>query len=385
MYKRILFGIIGLVISIPAIMWLSWFFTPKTRFVAAIIDKSSQNSGGQEHISLTWVLNHNRLTKTETQPYSSSNDYYGFFPMKNERFKIKGLERFSSSQLKQLSMDADMLYIADTYGIYNNEWYTHENEKKVSGMLYGGLSSKDNDLLDLMKKRKKLIIAESNTLGSQTNSTNRTRFEKTFAVRSTGWTARFFENLDTAVNKEIPSWMVNNYKKSHKGQWPFKKSGIVFIGYNDQLAILEEGIDLYDPMPYILSNNYGQKNLSLPVKMKYSYWFEIIIANSTINNPAANFKISATKRGLAELKKYNIPSVFPAITFHKGKDYTFYYFSGDFCDNPIPLVTSYFKGIGLFKPMFYNETETMERSSFFWNFYRPMMTNIIKDYSENKQ
>jgi len=128
-------------------MWLVWFLTPKTKLVTAIIDKTVLTTEGQEHISLNWVLNHERYTKTSSEPYTISHDYYGFFPLKDEKFKIKGLERFSPSQLKQLSIDADLVYFTDTYGIYNNEWYQQKNVTERSGKLYGGLSNKDMELL----------------------------------------------------------------------------------------------------------------------------------------------------------------------------------------------------------------------------------------------
>jgi hypothetical protein len=78
------------------------------------------------------------------------------------------------------------------------------------------------------------------------------------------------------------------------------------------------------------------------------------------------------------LKQNNIPTTFPAVVMHNGSDYRFYYFSGDFCDNPIGLGSSYFKGVGAFKWLFYNTDDDSERASFFWEFFRPMMTSIVQ-------
>ncbi|MES3017796.1 MAG: hypothetical protein V4721_08460 [Bacteroidota bacterium] len=383
MAKRILLGTVALILLAPLLMWLAWFFTPKKTLVVAIIDKTVLTTSGQEHISLNWVLNHERYTKTSSESYKIDRDYFGFFPLNNEQFKVKGLEQFTSSQLKQLSSDADLVYFTDTYGIFNNEWYIGKNINERSGMLYGGLSNRDIELLELMKARKKLIIAEFNTIGSPTDSINRSRFEGNFGVRWTGWTGRFFDKLDTALNKEIPLWLINNYKKSHDNKWPFKKAGIAFVSITDEVIILEDDTHLGDPLPHIISNSYGQQNLSLPAKIKYPFWFDILMIDSRINKEAATFKIDANANGLEELRKSGIPASFPAVTYHKRNDYTFYYFSGDFCDNPVPIITSHFKGISLFKAMFYNESDPVERSSFFWNFYRPMMTNILKEAKRN--
>ncbi|MHB1177595.1 MAG: hypothetical protein ACYCZO_04620, partial [Daejeonella sp.] len=311
MLKKILAGIILLIVLLPLSMWLSWFFQPNTRFVAAIVDKTVLTDDAAKHASLTWVLNNNGYTKTKTKPYKVREDYYGFFPLQNEKFRIKGLERFSNSQIRQLSLDADMVYFTDTYGVYNNEWFSSGKSNQY-GMIYGGLSSKDIELLDMMKTRKKLIIAEFNTIGSPTDSVNRARFEEIFAMRWTGWTGRFFSSLDTAVNKEIPSWMLNNYKKTHSNQWPFKRSGIAFVSNKGLVCILEDVTHLNNAMPHIKSNVYGREKLDLPDMIKYPFWFDIIIPDSRVNKSAANFEIDMNKQGLEELKQYGIPSVFPA-------------------------------------------------------------------------
>lgn len=382
MRKYIFIGVPVFILLIPLWMWLGWVFTPNTKLVAAIIDKTVLTPEGKQHISFNWILNHQRYTKTSKKAYENAHDYYGFFPLDDEKYELKGLERFSSNGLIQLSEDADLVYFTDTYGIYNNEWYKGENGH--SGILYGGLSDKDVEFLSLMKAKNKLILSEFNTIGSPTRFENRARFEELFAIKWTGWTARYFDNLDIEVNKEIPIWLIDNYKKSHQGKWPFKRSGIVFVNDKSQVVILEDNTHLTDPMPHILSNLYARENLGVPEKIKYPFWFDIILSQPTINQTVASFKISANQKGLAELKKYGIPSEFPAVTMHKGEDYSFYYFSGDFSDNQIDLNTSYFKGIRLFKGMFYDEDDPMERASFFWNFYRPMLSNILKDYSATK-
>ncbi|WP_034886419.1 hypothetical protein [Gillisia sp. JM1] len=382
MKKNIVFTIILLLLFLPLFMWLAWVFTPKTKFVAAIIDKTVLTKQGQEHISFNWILNYNRYTKTSIDPYEIDHDYFGFFPLEDEEYKLKGLERFTSKQLDQLSDDADMVYFTDTYGIYNNEWFQHTNLNERSGMLYGGLSDKDLELLALMKEKKKLIITEFNTIGSPTQSRNRTVFEETFALEWTGWTARYFDNLDLEVNKELPKWLIKNYKKAHNNQWPFKKSGIAFVNDKEQVVILEEDTHLTNPMPQIISTQFAQEHYGLPKEIKYSFWFDVMKPDTNVNQVISSFDIRANKEGIKELNKYGIPNNFPAITMHKDSDYSFFYFSGDFSDNPINYNSSYFKGIGYFKGMFYDEDDITERASFFWKYYRPLMNTILEEYIE---
>lgn len=383
MARKIVYSILALAILIPFFMWFIWFVSPNTTLVAAIIDKTVLNTKGQEHISLHWVLNQEKFTKTSTKPYRIAEDYFGFFPLKNEKFKLKGLEKFNSTQLERLSNDADLVYFTDTYGIYNNEWFAQRNINERSGMLYGGLSSNDIEFLKLMKKKEKLIIAEFNTIGSPTSNVNRGLFENMFKMKWTGWTARYFEFLDPKINKGLPSWLINNYKKNHNNQWPFKKAGIAFVNDKEQVVILEEGVHLIDPLPYIITDEYGIENFSLPKKIKYPFWFDVINSDQTVNETVSSFEINTTEEGLAEMKKYGIPTNFPAVTRHKNKGYSFFYFSGDFSDNPVHLTSSYFKGIGYFQGLFYNKRNPMERESFFWEFYRPLLSEILNKYSSS--
>ncbi|MBS1687881.1 MAG: hypothetical protein JSS96_04100, partial [Bacteroidetes bacterium] len=140
MKKKIWITIVILIILTPLWMWIAWLASPKKKLVVAIVDKTVLTSAGQEHSSLTWVLNNERYTKNKHDLYSVSHDYFGFFPKGDEKYRIKGLERFSPEQIEQLSNDADAMYVTDAYGIYKNEWYTKGNTSERSGMIYGGLS-----------------------------------------------------------------------------------------------------------------------------------------------------------------------------------------------------------------------------------------------------
>jgi hypothetical protein len=377
--KQRFLAVLIFIFSLPFWMWLAWLLTPKTKLVAAIIDKTVLTKQGQEHKSLTWILNNNRYTKTHQKGYDTSNDYFGFFPQEKEKFRLKGLERFSPMQLQQLSSDADFVYVTDTYGIYKNEWYSSKNNTERSGMLYGGMSANDVELLRNMKAKHKLIITEFNSIASPTNPVVRGQFEQLFAMHWSGWTGRYFDSFDTLKNKEIPKWLTGSYKRAHNNKWPFHRSGVAFVNDDDRVVILEESTHLTNPMPQIISNANGQERFGLPEKIKYSFWFDVIIANAAVNKVVSRFDISTNAAGKAELQRYGIPLTFPAILMHRGKDYQFYYFSADFCDNPIGMTSSYFKGVGFFKWLFYDSSDPSERSSFFWSFYRPLMNNILDD------
>jgi len=59
--------------------------------------------------------------------------------------------------------------------------------------------------------------------------------------------------------------------------------------------------------------------------------------------------------------------------------YNYYYFCGDFADNPISYASSRFRYIQVFSPLFYSSSEN-ERASFFWKYYRPLLRQILNEY-----
>ena len=377
--KIILILIIALVL-LPLWMWVAWLLTPKKKMVLAIVDKTEINNSGQEHVSLNWVLNHERFTKTSEEPYHVSRDYFGFFPLQKEAFRVKGLERFTTPQLEQLSNDCSAVYVTDTYGVFSNEWYARKNATERSGIVYGGMSQQDIQLLGKMKEKHKLIITEFNSIGSPTTPVIRQQFENMFGLKWSGWIGRYFETFDTTLNKELPRWLIGNYLAQNNGKWPFTKPGIAFVSDKDEVVILEENTHLLNPLPHIITTPAAQKEYDLPERIKYSFWFDVVAADSSINTVAAKFLIEANKAGADLLSRHGLSASFPAVIFHKKQDYQFYYFCADFCDNPVSMFASYFKGISFFKFLFYDEADAMERKSFFWKYYRPLLTKILHDH-----
>jgi hypothetical protein len=378
--SKIVALIIITALLLPLWMWVAWLLTPKKKMVIAIVDKTVLTPDAQEHISLDWVLKHEKYTKNSKDLYRPERDYFGFFPGKDDQFQLKGLERFSPQKLTALSEDANMVYFTDTYGIYTNEWYKKAALAERSGLVYGGMTQQDIQLLTDMKERHKLMIAEFNSIGSPTPLPVRSRFEHLFGLHWSGWTARYFADLDTNSNKELPHWLINNYKAQHDGHWPFRRQGIAFVSINDRVVILQDSSGLTDPLPAVEATPSGLASLDLPREIKYPFWFDIIDSVESRNEVAAWFVIHANTAGKAELDHNGIPARFPAILSHTGNDYRFYYFSGDFCDNPIGLATSYFNGISWFQRLFYDKDDPGQRTGFFWRFYRPMMTRILNDY-----
>jgi hypothetical protein len=367
-----------LLIFIPFSLWLAWVFSPKRKLVVAMIDKTVVNADAQEHLSLTWILKHQKFCKTSSKSYQI-NDYFGFFPLKNKLFKTKGLERFSDSQLNQLAKDSDLTYFTDTYGVYNQDWYSGKSQTERSGILYGGMSSQDVKFLKKMKQNHKLVMMEFNDINSPTSKNLRASFETEFGVHWTGWIGRYFDSFDTTTNAELPNWLIQNYIKQHK-IWNFTKAGVAFVHENGQILILEKDTHLTSEVPFMIATEFGQNEFSLPENIKYSTWFDVLENNPAINKMVAYHEVFVNENGKKVLDLAKIPARFPAILMHKAVDYEFYYFAGNFSSNNVSLSSSYFKFAEYLVPIFAHDQEITDRKEFFWKVYYPLTSKILEDY-----
>jgi hypothetical protein len=378
MKSRTILIFIIIFLATPLWMRIGWEVGHKKALNLLIVDKTVLNANSFKHRSVNWILDYEKYTKSSGSFYEINKDYYGFFPQENEKYDIKDFEKMNEGELDSLASVYDMAYFTDTYGIMGNEWYKHRDIFETSTSIYGGLSEKDILLLKKMKERSKPIIAEYNTIGFPTTHDVRVSFEKMFGVEWTGWVARYISSLDTINNPDLPKWIVRKYKKEHKGNWSFKNEGLLFIHENGNVIVLEKGKELVEAMPKIYTTNKYQSRFDLPAAMIYPYWIDIMMNKSDTNEVAANYLIETTREGENILKENGISRSFPCI-IHREKDFPFYYFCGDFADNPTKFRFAKLDGITSLKFLMYNAVDITDRNRFFWEFYLPMMQSIFNE------
>lgn len=378
--KRILLNItlFGF-IFLPLILWSLWIFKPSYRANVLIMDKTVLTKIGLEHRAFDWVLHHRKYFKPNGDSYSPESDYLGFFPLENDSFSTKDLSKLTEEQIDSLSRITDMTYFTDTYGIYDNEWYRKKDLGEHSAKVYGGLDKNDVLFLKKMKERKKLILAEFNLFATPTSNRERIEGENILGLKWSGWTGRYFEQLDTIKNPELPKWVVRLYKKQHKNKWPFTNPGIVFVHSDETIAILEKETDLNYEVPLVKSFKYGVEKFNIPKEIRYPYWFDITLSTDTNNRVLSYYELRPNVRGDSILNHHNIPKIFPAA-FENITASPYYYFCGDFTDSPIRKTFDELIGMEYFKMFVLNEYDLNDRTPFFWRYYLPLTTKILDNY-----
>ena len=160
-------------------------------------------------------------------------------------------------------------------------------------------------------------------------------------------------------------------------EWPFSKSGIIFVHENETIEILENETHLESEVPIIVSTEEGQDKFGIIDEIEYPYWFDILSYTGK-NHIYASYNIVSNAAGDSILKRNGIPKNFPSVLEYMG-DYKFYYFAGDYADNTTYNLLAKMKGIEYFRHILYPD-DISSRERFFWEFYTPLMKTILNNY-----
>jgi hypothetical protein len=365
-------------VATPLLSLGIWYLTPASKFGVLIVNKTAPNNQYQEHQSIHWLLNHFRYVKQDGDFYDESKDYFGFFPGTTvEDSSISDFSDLSIDEMDKLLIENQLVYFADTYGVYENDFRGHVSESP-SKKVYGGMDHSDIDFLKAAFKKEVDIIAEFNTIASPTKKDVRMEFENLADIKWTGWIMRYFDELDTLLNNDLPKWLINGYVGQHEGAWTFSGSGMVFLHENGSLEILEFGKDFMSNVPSIVSTSKNQKKYGIPEIVKYPYWIDVVLVSRDFE-VISYYDLLPTEEGIDKLREMGVPRYFPAAVVKENGKGKFYYFCGDFADNPVSGSSYKFFGISKLWRMFLQAEDYSQRNSFFWNYYYPLMKNILKD------
>ena len=378
MKKTLIISIIILVIILilPAIGFFGWFFKEKKPIDVVILDKTVHTLDRVKHRSLTWILADSRFVKENNRKYLLRKDYYGFYPIKPLRSKQFRRNDYRLAEVINIADNNDALYYADTYGVFFNDWYQGINRSRYSRKLYGGLNNNDYLLLSEMRKRDKLTILEYNTFDYPTDAYERYRVEELMGFKSTGWTGQYYPSLDS-TSADLSIWVMSLYRKKNREPWLFKNAGIILLKGENEILVLEEGTHLENALPFIMTDKAVADNYNLAVQVPFDKPFEIV--EPLDNEVLSTFQLMTTEEGALLLDKHFLTSEFPAVITNPG-DTRSVYFCGDFATSKLPPWTACFGDLNIIKGLLYNDEEMNDTRRFFWQYYKPLLTEMLTDY-----
>ncbi|WP_342514386.1 hypothetical protein MKY34_06475 [Sporosarcina sp. FSL K6-1522] len=363
-----IFICICLIIAIP-IIW--WFVGSEKKLNIAIVDKTVPNDTYREHLGITWVLNHLKYMNSKDEEYDSSADYFGFVPNEKE-------ESYTINPLPTDYSDFDVIYLADTYGVYDEDlpWIEKDREGSRSNKIYGGLEEEEwSAIIDRLNEEKKsLLVAEYNTFASPTTQGVRESVSDYLGLEWSGWIGRYFDELDPDKNSEIPQWIVDDFQDS----WNYSGEGFVLVNdTTSKVFVLEKKKHFKDKGIHVVFTEEGNKRFGLTKSPDYQYWFDIVTPKDD-TKVLANYKWDLTDQGIQLLEKNEIPIQFAAVLESEHGDSLSYYFAGDY--NDVAKVPSFYQFKGL--QHLYKIGQKFSEDAFYWSTYIPMMEKILEDFND---
>ena len=359
--------IIATFILIGTPFW-GWLMKPTTQLDILIINKTVPDETYREHLGLTWFLNQQKIRKSNGNHYRLDKDYVGYVPKTNNEFEIRP---YPNNDIQH-----DIIYIADGYGVYEEDLLTGNAQGERSDLIYGGMTEEDVDYIrHAVFQHGTTLIGEFNTFGSPTTQTVRESFYQLYNVEWTGWIGRFFDQLD---GTEVPVWAKENYEQQYGEGWEFSGKGMLFVDESDRVIVLTE-IDMLMTEVLFQYTAQGKDTFGLSESAPYHYWFDIIVPQNEAE-VLATFSLALTEDAQSLLKQNGIPIMFPAVVHHQNPAFDSYYFSGDFADQAeLPAL---YQTVGFTTIKKWQAKSRDDLEAFYWRIYTPMMSEIMKRQTE---
>nr|WP_300003586.1 hypothetical protein [Tissierella sp.] len=365
--------IVSLLILGAAFPYIKWERSQVKELNVFILDKTVPDNSYREHRRLIYALNHYKYQKKDSTEYNLE-DYSGFYPLEDEKYKTSNVK-------DDLKENTDLIYIADSYGVYEEEFFKNKIEGERSEIIYGGLKSEEIEVIKEQVYENNIpLVAEFNTFGSPTDTAARKEIEEILGVKWSGWIGRYFNELDYEKNEEVPAWIIRAYEGGEDESWAFKGSGFILASDQDEIIVLEAK-DFKGKGIAIDFTDKGREFFETDKTSAYGYWFDIVETREA--EAYAWYKWDLTKEGEEKISARGIPKIFPSITRRTVNTTPIYYFAGDFADTSRDR--GFYKYEGLSKIMgavskFNGDNDT----KFQWRIYYPVMKNILEEaYSLN--
>lgn len=382
--RRLWFVILLALVILAAIEipWYMWYKSPELDLKVAVLDKTAPFEDRREHRGLYWMLTQNKFVDL-TQPseerwYTFEKDYIGYQP-------IDPPEKWNVSTMLQRKLeDRQLVYIADTYGVYVADYTQFHGEDTAatirSPKIFGGISPDEVDALEWFTGQGRTVIAEFNTFASPTADSERERMEELLGVTWTRWIGRFF--LDFTDERDVPQWILERYAALYGHDWDLTGSGYVLCkDGSDEMIVLHTGEDVQPRgLEFIPRQQYMDEDVLQGAKPStFIYWFDVLAPHND-TEVLADFKFQLTRQGRYKLEEHGLPDTFPAVT-RVERNYRAYYLAGDMVDFDKAMGPPNTRLTLHINRNFHGQPVAGSAGYFFWHTFYPMITNIMRSES----
>lgn len=369
-----------IVLIIIAIAFIGWQVKPKTKLNICVLDKTvlvatddndvDKDLAYRKHQGLFWLLEQKKIVFQDGKYYDYKKDYFG------QQLNDNGTVDKEKS-LATLDYVPDLMYISDVYGA-TNDTFGYFNKNEASG---SGFSSDDMSVVSYAYENNATVVGEMELFNSNMNAYVKSQLESLFGMSQTGWVGRYIFELQDFT--DVPDWAPPLYEQQEGVEWQFSGPGILLVSNEGKIIVLEQKTDFNSKnLLQISINDEYKKEFKGAKKCNFYNWFELIEANSS-TEALATFEFDVNATGMEKLKDISSKPQFVAITRKKQENKpNAYYFAGDFNDYVSKKNVNRFLGADkVFKLLSYDNQGDI--SYFYWNFYNPLMTSVLKEVEKS--
>ena len=354
--------LLALVLSLPFVLWL---LTPNQDVQVTVYDKSVATLKAEQHQNLGWFLSHFKVPTQEGARFRTQKTYLGYHPKSENPIQ----------DLSSMDERTDLLYIADTYGVYKSgEGFLRTLSEGESNLIWGGSSNSDVQVLRtfLNRESSSTVVAEYNTFATPTPSYVQAQMYEVLGTRWTGWTGMYVNDL--SKGGETPPWIMDLYAQN----WEFSGSGILLYNTDDEIVVLRNGIELGPEHMTFSFTEKGTDILGLSGSTAYRLLFDITepLGGTEV---LATYNLDVTDTGKVLLDQFGIPSSFAAIQLKQTANHRSYYLGGNWAYSKRTL--NLFRLKGLYSLL---KTVATGERAFTWKFYFPILNAIFAEAEERK-
>lgn len=372
--KKVFLVVILVILILPLVGYAGWMIRKGTHLEVFVVNKSMTGFRGSENKSLNYILNKEKILTAGNRLYNLRYDHYGLIWNKGEhRSKFPRLH-----ELERMAEKVDMIYYADMSGIRKSHTVKlaqGENDK----LLYGGLNHADYTLLREVMGLGKPVIAEFCFFSPPTEPLVRFNLEKLTDVYFIGWIGKYVRDLSSDADTQLGFDWQKLYTEYTGNEWTARGPGIVMINPDSRrVLVLLDGEDIQCSKGFIVSSEEAMDEYNLPSRVNYHGWFSLLHAGR--NEVLSEFQLNATENGKEILNEFGIPELFPALIH---ADDHLYFMAGDFGKSRSNAVFAKMMFLG---PLVDGiRSKCNGASNFFYSYYKPFMTSILRDALEIKE
>jgi len=369
--------IFSILFLIVIIYFAIWFVTPRSTLHLQVIDKTVPEPNYREHEAIFWLTKHWRMTDKNNNFRKYNQDYIGYHP-----------ETGHKELLKEEHLDnIELLYLADTYGIYDYEHGLIDYELRLPyelidiDLIFGGFNTEEaNVIRDYSKKENNILIGEHNIFGYPTYNYPESSqiIQEVFGVKYNGWLVRYYEDLE-----DVAYWVKVIYTRIHGVELDLTGPGLVLVreggsrnGWYEDIVIFQDE-DFNQQYPTLITEKEHPLNKSATKKTPYLYWIEVLDVVSEAE-VLSYYEFPLTEKATEKLRIRGINTRIPALVYYEvPNEATRIYFGGDFADQLPAFLPSWLTGSENFQRSLSYLPGIPPQYNFYFRWYAPVLKNII--------